>query len=754
MCWRLLIVLALLASGCTRAFYRRQADRESYQAINERDHDPRWQLPSVQIAPPPESRLFDPYNPDRPPLPPDDPAAAEYMRYANGMHGYRHWHKNGDASSIENPNWRDFLLLDKDGILALTPERSVELGLLNSPPYYNQLDNLYLAALALTLNRFEFALHWFGTNDTFFTHFGSSADETNTLSTSSMIGFTKAFAAGGQLMVDLANSFVFQFAGPDTTIATSNIAINLVQPVLRGFGRDVRMEGLTQGERNLLYAVRGFARFRKSFTFEIATNRYLSLLLQEQNILNQRANIASLEQNFHLHEALYKAGSVSSVKVDLVYLSLKQGQLGLVQSASSLESARDAFKSVLGLPADIPIKLDNSQLAPFELTDPDLTKLQGELDLFLTEYRELDQAPPLAKLQAGFKQLRAFHARTLKLIGAVEKELERWHSQIKDKTDNKDQINKDQIALERAAHTARARDIKDLRADMDRLAAGIEKSTAALTEDQRRASWESLQRRTNEEIAAAAQLFVIETQIRVYLIRLTTVQETERSAIDTALDNRLDLMNRRAQVVDAWRQIDVTASALKAGLDFMVNANIATPPLGSNPVDFRASASAYSVGFHFDGPLNREVERNVYRTSQINYEEARRAFISLEDQIIRTIRQDLRTLQTETLNFEISRQSLIAAARQVESAREDLLNANDPTSTQNILTALNSLLSAKNSLIQSWVNYETTRIQLLLDMDVLQLDERGLYIDEHRNQPDQPAAAQAPDRGSPAQSAP
>jgi len=733
-----LIALMLLASGCTRAFYRRQADRESYQAIDERDHDPRWFLPSVDIAPPAESRLFDPYNPDRPPMPPDDPAAARYMQVANGMHGYRRWHKNGDAPTIENPDWRAYLALDKDGTLVLTPERSVELGLLNSPPYYNQLDNLYLAALALTLNRFEFALHWFGTNDTFFTHFGRGEDESNTLTTNSMLGFTKAFAAGGQLMVDFANSFVFQFAGPDTTVATSSIAINLVQPILRGFGRNVRMEGLTEAERNLLYTVRGFARFRKQFSFNIATNSYLSLLLQEQSIRNQRANITSLEQNFRLHEALYKAGSVSSVKVDQVYLSLKQGQLGLVQSESSLENARDNFKSILGLPSDIPIRLDNSLLAPFELNDAELTKLQTELDLFLAEYRELDQAPSLTKLQMGFKHLRAYHARTLKSIASVEQGLERWHKQL-----NEPREDKEQQALERAAYDARARDLKDLRVDMDRLAAGIEKSAAGLAEDQRRAGWEALQRRANEEIAAAAQLFVVETQIRVFLIQLKPVQQTQKTAIDYALDNRLDLMNRRAQVVDAWRQIDVTASALKAGLDIMANANIATPPLGSNPLDFRASASSYSVGFHFDGPLNRELERNVYRTSQINYEQARRTYITLEDQIIQTIRQDLRTLQTETLSFEISRQALIAAARQVESAREDLLNSTDPTSTQNILNALNALLSAKNSLIQSWVSYETTRIQLLLDMDALQVDERGLYINEPSDQ-----SAPSPTAGS------
>src|SRR5207249_5842401 len=113
---------------------------------------------------------------------------------------------------------------------------------------------------------------------------------------------------------------------------------------------------------------------------------------------------------------------------------------------------------------------------------------------------------------------------------------------------------------------------------------------------------------------------------------------------------RLDLMNQRARVVDAWRQITVTANALKASLDIVFNANIATPPGGANPVDFRASASSYRVGFQFDSPVNRKAERNAYRASFVNDEQARRAFMALDDQIQQDVRRDVRQLETDRLN--------------------------------------------------------------------------------------------------------
>jgi outer membrane protein TolC len=229
----------------------------------------------------------------------------------------------------------------------------------------------------------------------------------------------------------------------------------------------------------------------------------------------------------------------------------------------------------------------------------------------------------------------------------------------------------------------------------------------------------------------------VQNQIRVYLIELKPSPASLDEASAYARDNRLDLMNERGRVVDAWRQVAVTADALRAGLTVTGKATIATPPSGNNPVDFRASASDYNVALAFDSPLNRMTQRNNYRTAQIDYQAERRNFMLLDDQIQAAIRQDVRTLETQRASFAIARQSLISAARQVEASRDRLLLADkaaDTTITQDVLTALNSLLQAKETLISSWISYETTRIQLLLDMEALQLDDRGIAIDEHDKQ--------------------
>jgi outer membrane protein TolC len=727
----------ILASGCTRAFYRRWADRETYDVTAEHADERRWPISNMSVIPPPESRLFDPFNPDRPPMPPDDPPADRFMMWPNGIRNSRHFHDDGDAPFIEASDWRQPLELDADGKLQLTQEKAVELGVLNSREYQTALENLYLTSLALTLNRFEFDCHWFLTNNTVWTHFGSSDTEINTLSSASTFGFTRNLYAGGQLMAEFANNLLVTFSGVDQTIWSSNLIATFTQPLLRGAGRRVRLEGLTQAERNVLYAVRNFARFRKQFYVSVATSQntgYLGLLLQMQNLRNLEANVKSNDQNFRLHEALFDAQIASTIQVDQAFQNLSQAKLSQLQAQANLQTSLDQFNVLMGLPPSLPVTLDDSILKPFQLVDPALEKLQGEVDVFFSGFRSRTQPPSLAVLCDGFTALGTFHEQALKLLGQAETELKQWRARLGAGVEDSAQL-----ARERDTYQNLEKLLPDIHRDFDRLAKELAKDVGKLDEPGRQAGWTALLNRSRTLVALLDQVFVLQTQIRVYLIQLKPILYRLEEAEEFARNNRLDLMNQRAQVTDAWRQIAVTASALKAGLNVTATANVATKPGADAPFDFRACASTYTVGFQFDGPLNRLAERNLYRASQINYQQARRSFMALGDQIDASIRQDLRTLELERANFAIARLQLISAARGLEASRDSLLietNVAASAATLNILNALNALLQAKSQLINSWISYESTRVQLLLDMDALQLTPRGVPTDEPDDDPD------------------
>jgi outer membrane protein TolC len=751
-----LLVLAVglaLAGGCQRPWYRRDADRETYATEAQHENEDLWPVARTVITAPPQSRLFDPFNPDYPPMPPDDPAANFFMRHPDGQPPPLTYHRDGDAPFIEDPQWRSYLQLDDKGNLVLSPEKAVALGLLNSRDYQTALETLYIAALNLTLERWNFTLHWHGINTTTFTQFGSSVTELNTLNSSTDIGFTRNLASGGQILLDFANTFVFTASGIDNYTWTSNIAFALMQPLLRNAGRRVALENLTQSERNVLYAVRDFAHFRKQFYVNLSTsggafgNSYLGLLFQVQNIRNQESNLKSNEQTLKLHEALFARGTLSTVEVDQAFQQYEGARLSLIQARTALETSLDSYKISLGLPPALPVKVDDAILKPFQLASPELEKLQGDVDVLFAKYRELDKAPSVESLKSGYQQLKDYFGQLDRLTTGVEGELKQWAEQPNPLTDDPSQAQR-----EAATRAALERAMPEFRKELAKLGKDIDREQGSLTEGTRTKDWESLQKRSRQMIALAAQLYVVQTQVRVYLIQLSPIPYTAEEAAAYARENRLDLMNRRALVVDAWRKIDVTASALKTGLNLRVTGNIATKPTSQNPFDFRASASQYTVGLALDTPLDRMVERNEYRKSLILYQVARRNFMGLEDQVVQAVRQDVRQLELDRANFAIARQILIAAARQLEGARDKLLvlpNAADTTATQNVLTALTGVLNAKGSLISSWLNYQADRVQLLLDMDELQVDPRGLPINvdassSSSNNPGAPEQLHAP----------
>lgn len=730
-----LLLLTLLTTGCSRAFYRLRADKETYSALHERLDNHQWDLPRTAIDPAPESRLFDPYDPDHPPLPPDDTAAHRYMHRADGRPGYRKWHKDGDAPWIESPHWRESLALNDKGQVELTPERAIELGLLHSREYQNALEDVYLTALSLTQERFQFDLQGFARNNTNFAPSGRGDNERNTLTTASNLGFNKAFTSGAQLLVEFANSWVWEFAGPNRGVTTSNIVVNLVQPLLRNGGRDFRMERLTQSERAVLYAVREFARTRKQFSVDVAVGRYLFLLLQLQNIRNQEANIASLDYSYRLHNSLFEAGAIALVDREQVFQQIQTARLALLQQQNGLETALDDYKITLGLPPNLRINLDDSLLDQFQVIDPRLTRLREDVEKFFSGVRRAEKMPPVEQLRTGFLRLQELRGRAGEAASQIREELDRWEKRMTESEEEQ----------ERAERLWKTQGIKpdtqlaNVREDLDKLTKGIARELADLNEKTRATSQIALYKQTEQFKAAVTRLENLQTVIRVSLIRLRPIPFQLPEATEYALTFRLDLMNQRGRVTDAWRQITVAANALEANLDASFNANIGTLPGGTNPVDFRATASSYRVGLQFDSPLNRLAERNTYRASLVNYQRSRRSFMALDDRIQRAIRVDLRNLETERLNFEIARQSLISAVRQLQGANDRLTTAEriDPVATLNILNANAAVLGARNTLISSWVNYETGRIQLLLDMELLQLDARGFFANEHHRQPDQ-----------------
>ncbi|HLJ12709.1 MAG TPA: TolC family protein, partial [Planctomycetaceae bacterium] len=224
-------------------------------------------------------------------LPPDDPAAHEFMHWAYGRRGYKHWHEFGDQFSVDNPHWLEPFGLSQEFVEAstgrplvmpevkITMEDMIDLAYIHVRDYQTQIENLYSAALALTAQRFAFDVQFTGlgigtrpTTTTTYTDIPSTSDAVNI---NSNVGVTQLLPTGAQWLVQLANNTLWLFASGNKTDSTaSTLTYSLVQPLLANGGRRFVMENLTQAERNLLYAVRDLQRYRMGFFTSIVAGGF------------------------------------------------------------------------------------------------------------------------------------------------------------------------------------------------------------------------------------------------------------------------------------------------------------------------------------------------------------------------------------------------------------------------------------------------------------------------------------------------
>src|SRR5262249_21581925 len=225
------------------------------------------------------------------------------------------------------------------------------------------------------------------------------------------------------------------------------------------------------------------------------------------------------------------------------------------------------------------------------------------------------------------------------------------------------------------------------------------------------------------------------------------------AATRTALENRLDLMNQRAQLVDAWRKIRVAANALLGTFNVTYSFDAFTPAGQLRPLQFSGSRMQNRLIFDADLPLVRIVERNNYRATLIAYQRQRRELQQAEDQVLFAVRLDLRQLKAAAVNYhKVQKRQVELAYQQVDQALQAFSQPQQPLGpaappgsvgapggggatgdpaalTQQLLQAQNALLHAQHGLYNTWTNSLTTRMNLYRAMGLMPLAPRGVWID-------------------------
>lgn len=258
----------------------------------------------------------------------------------------------------------------RDQSQRLTLEDIVELALINSREYQTQKETLYRAALRLTLERFDYDMK-FATggnrNSVDYSHNRAAGITQNNLGVPTTFTESAVLATGGDLLARFANNVLLTFNGPGGFAADigSDLLLDISQSV---FQRDIVLEGLTQAERDVVYAARDFMRFRKQLFVDLA-NRYYQVLLTYRRIEIDAQTYFSNLRGFQQVQAQYRAEQLPRFQVDQFEQDVLANRSSLINSCNALEGSLDNLKLDIGLPSELPVNLDLAELE--ELTRRD-----------------------------------------------------------------------------------------------------------------------------------------------------------------------------------------------------------------------------------------------------------------------------------------------------------------------------------------------------------------------------------------------
>ncbi|MFO0880959.1 MAG: TolC family protein [Gemmataceae bacterium] len=520
---------------------------------------------------------------------------------------------------------------------------------------------------------------------------------------------------------------------------------------------------------------------------------YLGTLIEKAQLVNQYRNIVSLRRFLQLFRVYLEGGIVNTTQVNQVEQTLLRAiEDGLRQQANYRISI-DQFKLQLGLPMNLRLEVEDEPLQPMldqtrryedisnqyeQLSsrvqgydNPDeADQLRGRLREMLTKSALVrrttfserivkllatwEQLPPAVGAMDPFEEKMRPLLRELEVLRNKEKELQKRDKGALSLQDER-RLEEVLLQLNLGAYERSLRSYekkpwkgsKEPLNDQRRLFGAVYQRFLALLEEPRRERQEPVRRGWPELPALCVDgvdlLSGDEDQVIAAVSR-------------AALANRVDLMNRRAQLVDSWRKIAVAANALLGSFNVQYHMDARSPAGAFSPFDLGGAWTRRQFIIDTELPLVRMPQRNAYRATLITYQFQRRELQEAEDRVLFEARSQLRLLRASAYNYHrIQKRAVELAYEQVDQALQAFSQPQQPAGpdrgvfpglvgppttgggtgdpaalTQQLLNAQNSLLQAQNALYNTWIAYLITRMSLYREMGLMQLDPRGVWIDD------------------------
>ncbi len=390
------------------------------------------------------------------------------------------------------------------------------------------------------------------------------------------VGVNMLLKGGGQIAASLTSNFLRFLTGDPRLSTSSLLSATVTQPLMRGRGSRVSAEFLTQSERDTLYELRNFTRFRKTFAVRVASSYYQVLQARDAASNSYRA-YKSFQITVDTNRARALEGRITQSELGQTEQGLLNNETAWVNSVRAYSRALDQFKILLGLPTDAKVILDE---------------------------RELEE---------------------LRVRGPID--------------------------------------------------------------------------------------FPVSAE----------------DAILVALESRLDFHTVRDQRDDTFRRIYVAANNLKMDLDLVLTGAVNSKP-GNDEFDtLDFDRAQWSAGFDVDLPLSRKPERNAYVAALIVNQRAERDLQLAQDTIKFEVRNAWRQLDQARKNYETAQSQIELNLRRVED--EELKTELGRATARDLVEARDALTDAENAVTDALVSHTVSRLEFWRDMGILFIKESGEWED-------------------------
>lgn len=362
--WRGLVLLAtlgLLAGGCQKWFLD-QADREVYQLIESRQQAALGETHSARLD---EESGETPSGSDMysfAPHPVDSDVPPMFQEATASQRGDEEPTEAGE--DVEMPGaepGRSDLVFTLFDVLAYAQRYARE--------FQTAKEDLYLSALALSLERFLWTPQLSSQLSFEFADYGQVRDFDRAMTATATLAAEQRLPLGGTITARVIDRWMRDLKVHTTSGETGQVILAADIPLLRGAGW-VAYESRYQAERDLIYAVRSFERFRRNFLVEIASD-FFSLQALYETVESSQSQVGSLVNDYEQAKELAAKERTLKLEADRARVSLLNARNRVIASQESYGTSLDSFKIRLNIRPETALELLD---APVELVPPDVTE--------------------------------------------------------------------------------------------------------------------------------------------------------------------------------------------------------------------------------------------------------------------------------------------------------------------------------------------------------------------------------------------